>query len=661
MITPRLSATLLTLFLSAPILYAQEEPTIVPGRVFPEDFSVSSPLITSTTGAVVLADVGSSSIESYEHGWRVVFKRLLRIKILNNSGLDLGSVKIFYSGPANKNDKIADLLAYTYNLNDGKVEVTPVDPKDFFLAGSKKSSRLEERFAFPNMKPGSIIEYSYSIRSYNIPNLIPWTFQGDYPRLWSEYSITVPDMFNYAIMALGNVPFYKTTLKSVVKEIWVGNGNMDHNIFTKRWMMKDVPPIKKEDFVSSSKNYVARLNFQISSYPGNFLTNLSVFRNWGEADDVLMRIPLLGGALEEKNRPVGAAADQIVKNIPSKIGQARALYTFVRDQFHCTYRDMYLDNELSDILSSKEGSTADLNLLLVALLRKKGFTADPVILSTRDNGLTNLNYPLMDNFNYTICRVEVDGKFYFLDASEKFMGFGRLPNACYNGHARVIKEVSFPVFLQADTLHEHSATRVVITGKEGGQVAQFTDSLGYYASLDTRKALSAGSREEYFKTLKAGLAMALDLEHGVIDSLDQYDQPVVLHYDARLNAEKDSVVYFDPFLGKGIRSNPFVVDERKFAVELASAYTHTYSLDMEVPKGYVVEEMPRPDSLSFNKEDGKFNYTIENRDGRVRMECRLVMNIAIISPELYNALRDFYAGVIKKEAEMIVLKKVRGL
>jgi hypothetical protein len=238
---------LLALILSASILHAQEEPTITPGKVFPADFNVNSPLITPATGAVVLADVGSSSLESFEHGWRVVFKRLIRIKILSSSGLDLGNVHIDYSGAANKNDKIADLLAYTYNLNNGQVEVTPVDAKDFFLVRSKNNLRLEERFAFPNMKPGSIIEYSYSIRSYNIANLVPWHFQGDYPQLWSEYSITVPDMFNYAIMALGRVPFYKTTLRSEVKEIWVGNGNMDHSIYTKRWMMKDMPAIKKEE------------------------------------------------------------------------------------------------------------------------------------------------------------------------------------------------------------------------------------------------------------------------------------------------------------------------------------------------------------------------------------------------------------------------------
>src|SRR5258705_13818992 len=64
-------------------LFAQVEPLIKPGKVYPEDFDINSPLISSNTGAVIIADIGTSTLESYEYGWRISFKRLRRVKILD--------------------------------------------------------------------------------------------------------------------------------------------------------------------------------------------------------------------------------------------------------------------------------------------------------------------------------------------------------------------------------------------------------------------------------------------------------------------------------------------------------------------------------------------------------------------------------------------------
>ena len=81
------------------------------------------------------------------------------------------------------------------------------------------------------------------------------------------------------------------------------------------------------------------------------------------------------------------------------------------------------------------------------MLLKAGYTADPVMLSTRSHGYTYAMYPLMDRFNYVISRLSLDGKYYYLDASKPRMGFGKLGYECYNGHARVINEAATPLNL----------------------------------------------------------------------------------------------------------------------------------------------------------------------------------------------------------------------
>lgn len=82
----------------------------------------------------------------------------------------------------------------------------------------------------------------------------------------------------------------------------------------------------------------------------------------------------------------------------------------------------------------------ELNLLLVAMLRHKNIAADPVILSTRENGIATKDYPLLDEYNYLICIAHSGDKTFKLDASRPVNSFGKLPTYCFNWGARIIND-----------------------------------------------------------------------------------------------------------------------------------------------------------------------------------------------------------------------------
>jgi hypothetical protein len=65
-------------------------------------------------------------------------------------------------------------------------------------------NQLVKKFTFPAIKEGSIIEYEYTIHSDFIFNLQPWEFQGAYPRLWSEYNVSIPEFLYYVFLSQGN-------------------------------------------------------------------------------------------------------------------------------------------------------------------------------------------------------------------------------------------------------------------------------------------------------------------------------------------------------------------------------------------------------------------------------------------------------------------------
>ena len=111
-------------------------------------------------------------------------------------------------------------------------------------------------------------------------------------------------------------------------------------------------------------------------------------------------------------------------------------------------------------------------------------------------------------------------------------------------------------------------------------------------------------------------------------------------------------------MGEEMKENPFKSAERFYPVEMPYAVDETYNLQMEIPKGYVVDELPKGAVVKFNEEeDATFEYRVSTSGGSVSFRTRLVINKAYFLPEEYEVLREFFALIVKKQNEQIVFKK----
>src|SRR5205085_17050 len=145
------------------------------------DFDLSSYHYDSSAGAVVIGDIGTSWFEGNTKGWfSLIHKKTTRIKILNKNGFDAANVKVPLYVDGSAEEKIDNLKASTYNVVDGKVVETKLDNNSIFKDKLSKKISLR-KFTLPAIKEGSIIEYTYVIKSDFLFNLQPWYFQGEYP------------------------------------------------------------------------------------------------------------------------------------------------------------------------------------------------------------------------------------------------------------------------------------------------------------------------------------------------------------------------------------------------------------------------------------------------------------------------------------------------
>lgn len=651
---------------------AQDKPPFKFGKVVPEDFKQTTPSFDTGAHAIILGDIGYSRIvPNNDGGFGYEFERKIRVYIIDKNGIDAGKfhLPLFSSSTNDMKEEIRKFNGVTYNLDNGKVVETKLENDQVFTEKVSKN-RTDKKFSLPALREGSIFELSYMLRSDYIFDFRAWEFQSEYPTLWSEYEVEIPEYYDYVYLAQGYKTYHINTSKEASRSYRIhssrsdalGSTNQDFVLTgmakMKRWVMKDVPALKSESFITTMENYRSKIEFQLSAYRFPNQPVQMVMENWPKVTENLMKSESFGEAMRKAEGDLDNQLKPLVANAKDQVEKARIIYEFVRDNFTWNgYRGIYTTGNLKNVIKTKTGSVADLNLLLISALKSNGITAYPVILSTRDLGYTHELYPLMDRFNYVICAVLIGDNDYLLDASEPDMGFGRIPSKCYNGHARVLTTESIPINLSADSVLERKVTLATLVASPQDIKGSIQSNLGYYGSSYYRNIIRQKGQDAVFGTIKTKFGSNYEISNTAIDSLKKQDLPIKITYEFVAKNEEEDILYIDPVLEPFFKDNPFQSAQRAYPVEMPFRMDETYLLNFELPQGYVVDELPKSAKVGLNDGDGYFEYLISAEPTRIQLRTRVVLSKAYFSPEEYEPLREFFGYVIKKQTEQIVLKK----
>jgi hypothetical protein len=282
-------------------------------------------------------------------------------------------------------------------------------------------------------------------------------------------------------------------------------------------------------------------------------------------------------------------------------------------------------------------------------------------LSTRSHGYAYSNYPIIDRFNYVICRTIINGKQVYLDASRPNLGFGMLDWECYNGHARVINEEAKAVELSSDSFIETKMTTLLLYSNEKGETIGSIEQVpGIYESLSIRDRIKEIGLKEYLKEVENEKPSDIEISNYRVDSVGNFDAQVYVRYDIKLNAEKKNIIYWDPLFGEGFTENPFEAQQRTYPIEMPYTLDETFIARIELPKDYEIDEMPKSTRVNLD-EEGKsfFEYLIERSGPYISLRSRVKIHRSYFLPEEYKVLKDFFSIVVNKQNEKIGLKKMK--
>ncbi len=628
----------------------------------------------TSASAVVLGDYGKSEIvySTAKKSFELIYERHRRIKILKKDGYDWADHSVSLYRDNGTKEKIASLKGYSYNLVNGKIEKSKLEKSSIFEE-KQSEHRNKKKFTMPNVKVGTVIEYSYRIISDFTFNLQSWQFQTTIPTIWSEYKISIPEYFNYKQLSQGYIPFViseqSSTTGSIILTSRSGRNSVnstfssdkiDYRKNMSRWAAKDISAFKSESFMTTYKDFISKIEFELASTKMPYDVYNPVMDTWKTLTKKMLASEKFGLPLKKRGF-IKDIVETIQSVNTSPEAQIQAIYNHVKSKVKWNEDySFYVTNTLKKAYQEGSGNSADINLLLVNMLKQAGYDANPVILSTRNHGRINKMYPILSKFNYVIAHVQIKDKEYLLDATEPFLPINTLPYNCQNGEGYLINKTNSKwVALRHNEKQSHF-TQVNLIFTDDLEVAgTVNNSYVGYEALEVRNELKELGREGFIKELKESNE-ELEISNYEISNVKKLTENVKEKYeiapeDYIVNA--GSLIYIDPLLNTKTKENPFKLEKREYPVDFGCPTSETYMITFDIPKGYVVEEVPKNTLVRLSNNGGQFKYIVNVMNNKVTVVSTISINQTMFLADEYEYIKAFFEHIVTKQAEKIVLKQ----
>ena len=618
----------------------------------------------STADAVYLYDYGKVTF-SYDNlkGLLMTTNIWVRIKILKESVLERASVAIpHYMGSSYKEQEwIDDLKGYTYNLDNDQIVRTELEKKA--IRREKTSdTRTTVKFNLPNAKKGSIIEYSYSLVSpMNVrhePDM--WAFQGSIPRKWSEYNITIPGFLDYKMTMGGYLTL--DIHKQQPENVSVGHSTYDGPGISYRFVIKDVPAFVNEPYITTTSDYISKINFELASItiPGEMKKNFS--QTWDNVERTLDEAAWFGGELR-KSSFLKEIRDEITVKTTDPTERMNLAYKHIQNHMKWDgYSGLFSDTGIKKAYDNRKGNACDINLMLTVLLRELDLECNPFLLSTRSHGYLHQEIPMIESFNYVVAHVKIGEKTYFLDASESYTKAGMLPERALNGFGRLIPKKGAGKFLEiipGDSQSKLEMITATVSPEDGTMKGTYSISYGGYEALDWRSEYAAGADNAVHDALKKEVPEWKIQNVSIKNKTEDLKGTVNVSCDFEAEDENASpgVLYFNPIMAGRWTKNPFKSKERIYPIDLGTGISASFIGNFTLPEGYALEEMPKAEIVVLPDKGGKFSYQVRQVGNVIQVNTMIQVSRTRFLPEEYPDLKEFFERVVQKHAQQLVIKK----
>jgi hypothetical protein len=637
------------------------------GKVSAKELSDKFYAEDSTAEAVILFKKGRSFF-SYNatSGFTVNHECTYRIKIYKKEGLSWANFEVpYYVGYDDLKDETVKFSnCVTYNLENGTIVKTKLNSEGTFKKNVNEYWN-EATITMPNVKVGSVIEFKYILKSEAIVKFPVFKIQYNIPVNYVKYETEIPEYFIYKPILTGYVKV-KAEAKYVFGYQSFENKNnqsmtLSYKQINTSYIAENITALKKEDYIDCIENYRSAIYNELerTRFPEQPVKDYSI--TWEGVAKTIFENESFGKELNERLYLV-QDIKSIIKNTTSQEQKLDIIFQFVKEKMNWDGKyGFYTQKGVKKAYADKTGNVAEINFILIAMLKFAGIDANPVLVSTVENGVPA--FPNRTVFNYVIAAAEIEGKQILLDATRKYTTHNILPLSTLNWTGRLIKQdgTSKEVNLVPSLSSNKNYNLMVKIDDKGTVSGKFRVQEKDYEAYSFREKSAQINRENYLEKLENDLGGIQISDYQIENKDTDLSKPILETFTFASDNHFERIgnkMFINPMLLFALSKNPFFQEKRKMPIYFGYPKQEKYNINIEIPVGYAIESIPKSMKIATEDKLLLFTFNAISEGNKIQIIITREINATILGADYYEDLKDFFQKIIEKQNEKIVLKKL---
>lgn len=578
-----------------------------------------------------------------ESGIRAIINHIVRIKFFSAdpeeiAGAELVSIPYYQ---ADNMERIRNLRGVVHHPDGNRYEIREED-----VSRSQVNSRYNVlEFELPDLEDGVVVEYTYTVERRYIEELPDFYFSHRVPTGKASVTLQNERFLRYEAVT-ENTNFdveYERDEVDTSSVPRVFSYRRPEPLLVERWSAEQIPAVEEGEYVSALDDLRGKVRFIISEFgiPRQPLENswevvaAQIRRNANPEEVVAQHEELFEIGRQIRNERSGNESTQ------------DSIYAFVNQT--AVYNDMnavFAEEGLGHVLNGEPANQAEINMVLLTMLRGAGIEAYPLYISGRDFGKINRRFPSIYQFNRMLVHTRINGSDTVMDASFAYSEPDLIPIESYNEQGFVLREESYE---WVDITPEKSVFDLTLfvnavlseAGHLSGTIR--ANTTGYPA----RRILSeTGSGRT-------------DEEVAASTLLDRYDTEVAKRADIRVEGEDQRRVIVEldfeienyavsfadgleyrPMVVGYLFQNPFESTTRRVPITLDAPEKLMINYNITLPDGFGMEENEGQRQIRLSGAELNEQYRLAGQN--LLYSFQVDISRKEFPPDLYSQLRRMY-------------------
>ncbi len=611
--------------------------------------------------AVVLCKLRTVYFTYLANGFNKMMENKVRIKVLKQEGTEYANVSIFYHNNANKNDDYKDVVnkieATAFNMENGKMVATKMKSNLVFRERVNDETMVV-KFAIPQVKAGTVIEYEYKIQTDNIYSIGDWYAQDEIPVLYTKYDLTIPEYLHFSVENTGVAPI-EAKRNTVTESFHLGGGELassqsEHYVYEGR----HVPSLKDDDYVWCVDDYRSKVVAELGSIqlPAYFK---SYTMTWEDVAKTLINFDDFGGRLSN-NAPLKEELKALgLENMETNEDKAIAVFDLLMSKVKWNEDYALLSTKkASSVLKDGMGSNADINFMLINMLNSVGVQAWPVAMRMRHRGRLPISYPSVGRLSTFVVGFDRgDDGIGVLDCSTKSGYVDVLPPQMMVERGLVVRKDGCSWTDLSKECKGREVTRITAEMKPDGSISGLRDKYYYYQhSLLFKEDRKKNDTVDVVEKLSGNLQAVI--KNYTVEDVDKVSSATNEKFEfEKAGQSNGDIIYINPFIFSLWDENPFTQEKRVIPVERPCTTIEDCYVNLTIPEGYDVEELPSPMQIQMADKSITCMVQFTKEGNTISGMYRYRVNRLFFDTEEYSDLRQVYEHIVSKCNEMITIKK----